>query len=386
MPSFPKKAAAALALFTVCVASGFAATPTASQAQTVASLEASVSSSSIAMNQLASALMANTQDSLIAQDLAPKAKMATPLFQMRMSQVVGKLGIHLSKEEQTTALNSMLTASFVGVTEAKTMLSQLPKNNVVHELLSSAFETADAIGAPLAWSSLSSTVARQLPSINTQGLSLSEGVHAVKTVLNQACGSIPTSMSMGATNIQCAAGLSPSSQHLVRMLNDDNIRDGYLAGEFNGVPVFVSTSGAMADGLAAMRYWEEGHIPFIAISADLATAIAKSGNMDTMRLVLAHEYGHLEEHHAHGTMANYTQAAQGQIKDELDADHHAIEALTKMGMSQERIATAFDALKTTITHVLGPDALQDPFMKDMLEQRTRQMHSGHSHSETFSLN
>ena len=222
MPSFPKKAAAALALFTSCVASGFAAAPTAQQAQAVAALETPVSSASMAMNQMASALMVNTQDALIAQDLAPRANMVTPLFQMRMSQVVGKLAIHLSKEEQTAALNSMLTASFVGVKEAKATLSKLPKNNVVHELLTSTFETSEAIGAPVEWSSLSSAVSHQLPNVNIRDLSLSEGVHAVKTVLNQSCGSIPTSMSIGATNLQCAAGLSTASQKLARGLNDSD--------------------------------------------------------------------------------------------------------------------------------------------------------------------
>ncbi len=390
MPSFPKKAAAALALFTSCVASGFAAAPTAQQAQAVAALETPVSSASMAMNQMASALMVNTQDALIAQDLAPRANMVTPLFQMRMSQVVGKLAIHLSKEEQTAALNSMLTASFVGVKEAKATLSKLPKNNVVHELLTSTFETSEAIGAPVEWSSLSSAVSHQLPNVNIRDLSLSEGVHAVKTVLNQSCGSIPTSMSIGATNLQCAAGLSTASQKLARGLNDSDIRDGFLVGEFDGVPVVVSESGALANGLASMLYWEKDQVPLIAISSHLANAIAKSGNMDTMRLVLAHEYGHLKEYNANGTMANTTQSAQGQINDELEADHHAMEALTKMGMSQARIAAAFDTLTTAITDVLGPAAVQAPFIQDMIQQRARQMHQGHSHShshsETLSLN
>lgn len=390
MPSFPKKAAAALALFTSCVASGFAAAPTAQQAQAVAALETPVSSASMAMNQMASALMVNTQDALIAQDLAPRANMVTLLFQMRMSQVVGKLAIHLSKEEQTAALNSMLTASFVGVKEAKATLSKLPKNNVVHELLTSTFETSEAIGAPVEWSSLSSAVSHQLPNVNIRDLSLSEGVHAVKTVLNQSCGSIPTSMSIGATNLQCAAGLSTASQKLARGLNDSDIRDGFLVGEFDGVPVVVSESGALANGLASMLYWEKDQVPLIAISSHLANAIAKSGNMDTMRLVLAHEYGHLKEYNANGTMANTTQSAQGQINDELEADHHAMEALTKMGMSQARIAAAFDTLTTAITDVLGPAAVQAPFIQDMIQQRARQMHQGHSHShshsETLSLN
>ena len=390
MPSFPKKAAAALALFTSCVASGFAAAPTAQQAQAVAALETPVSSASMAMNQMASALMVNTQDALIAQDLAPRANMVTLLFQMRMSQVVGKLAIHLSKEEQTAALNSMLTASFVGVKEAKATLSKLPKNNVVHELLTSTFETSEAIGAPVEWSSLSSAVSHQLPNVNIRDLSLSEGVHAVKTVLNQSCGSIPTSMSIGATNLQCAAGLSTASQKLARGLNDSDIRDGFLVGEFDGVPVVVSESGALANGLASMLYWEKDQVPLIAISSHLANAIAKSGNMDTMRLVLAHEYGHFKEYNANGTMANTTQSAQGQINDELEADHHAMEALTKMGMSQARIAAAFDTLTTAITDVLGPAAVQAPFIQDMIQQRTRQMHQGHSHShshsETLSLN
>ena len=388
MPSFPKKAAAALALFTSCVASGFAAAPTAQQAQAVAALETPVSSASMAMNQMASALMVNTQDALIAQDLAPRANMVTLLFQMRMSQVVGKLAIHLSKEEQTAALNSMLTASFVGVKEAKATLSKLPKNNVVHELLTSTFETSEAIGAPVEWSSLSSAVSHQLPNVNIRDLSLSEGGHAVKTVLNHSCGSIPTSMSIGATNLQCAAGLSTASQKLARGLNDSDIRDGSLFGEFDGVPVVVSESGALANGLASMLYWEKDQVPLIAISSHLANAIAKSGNMDTMRLVLAHEYGHLKEYNANGTMANTTQSAQGQINDELEADHHAMEALTKMGMSQARIAAAFDTLTTAITDVLGPAAVQAPFIQDMIQQRTRQMHQGHSHShsETLSLN
>ena len=332
--------------------------------------------------------MVNTQDALIAQDLAPRANMVTPLFQMRMSQVVGKLAIHLSKEEQTAALNSMLTASFVGVKEAKATLSKLPKNNVVHELLTSTFETSEAIGAPVEWSSLSSAVSHQLPNVNIRDLSLSEGVHAVKTVLNQSCGSIPTSMSIGATNLQCAAGLSTASQKLARGLNDSDIRDGFLVGEFDGVPVVVSESGALANGLASMLYWEKDQVPLIAISSHLANAIAKSGNMDTMRLVLAHEYGHLKEYNANGTMANTTQSAQGQINDELEADHHAMEALTKMGMSQARIAAAFDTLTTAITDVLGPAAVQAPFIQDMIQQRARQMHQGHSHShsETLSLN
>ena len=390
MPSFPKKAAAALALFTSCVASGFAAAPTAQQAQAVAALETPVSSASMAMNQMASALMVNTQDALIAQDLAPRANMVTPLFQMRMSQVVGKLAIHLSKEEQTAALNSMLTASFVGVKEAKATLSKLPKNNVVHELLTSTFETSEAIGAPVEWSSLSSAVSHQLPNVNIRDLSLSEGVHAVKTVLNQSCGSIPTSMSIGATNLQCAAGLSTASQKLARGLNDNDIRDGYLVGEFDSVPVVVSQSGALANGLASLLllYLEKEQVPIIAISSDLANAIAKSGNMDTMRLILAHEYGHLKEYNANGTMLNTKQSFQGQIHDELVADHHAMEALTKMGISQENIAAAFDALTTAITDVLGPAAEQNPFLQDMFQQRTRQMHQGHSHShsETLSLN
>lgn len=377
MIALSKKAAATLALFSACVANGFAASPTIQHVQAVSAIETPTSTT--AMNQITSALMVNTQNTLVSQDLAAKASMALPLFQTRMTQVIGKLGIHLSKNEQATALNSMLTASFVGTKQAKAVLSALPTNNVVHELLSSTFNASETLGTTMDWSVLSSTISRNLPTINTQHLVASEGVATVKKALDHACGNITTSMSIGSTNTQCAASLSPSSEALVRAFNHENIRDGYLVGEFNGVPVLVSASGAMADDLANVKFWKDD-APFISISAKLANALHNTGNLDAVRLVLAHEYGHIEEHRAHGTVANYEQSTQNQIKDELDADHHAIEAMHKMGMDSTRIASAFDALKTSITATLGEDAMRHPFIQDMMAQRENQMHAGHTHA------
>ena len=288
------------------------------------------------------------------QELATKAKFSNELMKRSVDVIKKKIKLHVPLDQQENVFTSVLKGSFDNVEQAFEDLKKLPTQDVLTQSFRGQFQMHLALNSSSVteWSSSFKT-AKDSPYFNVEKTMQNKSVKTLQTLLNNVCAKPIQSINLKKANTQCA--IKASTQDVVNEI--ENLNDGLLVGEYDGVPVVVMHDPTLAMNFAAvyMLKTKNGESPVILFSLDFMDNIKDSP--ETMAFVLAHELGHI--HHNH-TFNN----DDSNFDNELEADSFALETLKHKHYSTEGLNKILPAFEKA-AYSVGSMYINDNFKKMM---------------------
>lgn len=319
-------------------------------------------SSSPNLAKLASSLLSNNHGKSDIEAIAQNFLMTPDAASVSVARTVAMIQLHLSPNEQKTALQSILESSFGNKHAARALSKSLPENNVVADILRQTYESQELLGTGAGWQEFS-MAAWSAPRFNVQQTLAEPGVKALQSILKNTCAIPETSIAVQESSYSCAMRDGTRfSQEVAKNFRSSYMSDGLLVGEYEGVPVLVLHGELPSQGPAAvyrLRSAEEGKTgtPFIAVSLGMLQVLDK--NPDTLAFIMEHELGHVEHKHV----------MTGNDHDEIEADSAAVASMRKKGMSPERIAKAYSDFETKFSSLFPSPVLQNATFVQMMDAR-----------------
>lgn len=316
--------------------------------------------------ELAKSFLNNPSDKMNLDKVAGPFKMAPTLMSVSMERTVSVLKLHLQPQDQETALKTMLASSFNQKANARTLLKQMPKDNVITEAVAQVLEFEELLSSPANWTAFNLEMFKA-PKFNVQNTLAQPGVKTLQSILENKCAIPKTSVSVLESNAECASDGSTAAKNVTLGLMESKLTDGLIVGDYEGVPVLVMHDSAGAQGTAGVFRLNEMNgrpaTPFIVISMELVNAL--KDKPDAMAFIMEHELGHVEHKHVMGETD----------KNEVPADSSAVEHLSKKGMSTKQIAAAYTDFVQATVSILPQVVKNNPSFLKMMSDRQQNVES-----------